>query len=165
MQARGSHVWFLSRMTSVNSHFSEVFLSAHPGCNKTPPFGCHPCSWAKGCAGNPGQGWLWGSRVPRGKRKRRQEGEQGALAKNRERSIGKISTGKEGKDEVWRSRMESRGREGHWWEGKEIGREGWELNEKKNYAGELKQSHGNKGQRKVEKKAETGVWDEKEKKF
>lgn len=32
------------------------------------------------------------------------------------------SIGKEEKDEVWRGRMESRGGEGHWWEGREIGR-------------------------------------------
>lgn len=69
------------------------------------------------------------------------------------------SIGKEEKDEVWRSRMESRGRKGHWWEGREIGRTKWELSGKKI----LKQSHENKRQRKVEKKAETAVWNDKRK--
>lgn len=40
--------------------------------------------------------------------------------------------------------------------GRERNRQSRELN-LKNYAGELKQSHGNTGQRKVEKAAETGV--------
>lgn len=30
--------WLLTKMTSVNSHSSEIFLSAHPGCIETPPF-------------------------------------------------------------------------------------------------------------------------------
>lgn len=41
--------------------------------------------------------------------------------------------------------------------GKERNRQSRELNKKMNNAGELKRSYGNTGQRKVEKKAETGV--------
>lgn len=32
----------LTKMTSVNSHSGEIFLSAHPGCNETPPLAAIP---------------------------------------------------------------------------------------------------------------------------
>lgn len=54
----------LTKMTNVNSHSSEIFLSAHPGCNKTPPWVAKPVSKPKAVLQLTSVPQLWGSRAP-----------------------------------------------------------------------------------------------------
>lgn len=54
----------LTKMTSVNSHSSEIFLSAHPGRNTTPPCVAKPVPKPKAVLELRSVPHLWGLRAP-----------------------------------------------------------------------------------------------------
>lgn len=54
----------LTKMTSVNCHSSEIFLSAHPGCNTTPPCVAKPVPKPKAVLEFRSVPHLWGLRAP-----------------------------------------------------------------------------------------------------